>query len=114
MINFLFKPGKAILALFAICLVTPILYLFYLFSLPFFSLFEYDVFIYIFCPLVLILFVTMFLDKRYKTRLRQYVFAAFGVLAFCLLVYPSLQKWIMKDAEKKGDALFHAIHRYKA
>jgi hypothetical protein len=56
----------------------------------------------------------MLLDKKYKTGLRRYVFTAVGVMVFCLLVYPFLQRWIVNDTEKKGDILFHAVTRYKS
>lgn len=111
--NNLTKPGFFTLFLFGLFTVTAILYVFYRFALPFFSLFSYAVFIYVGIPLILFLVATILIDVKFKTKFKSYGIVALVLFICCLLLFPKVKSFIEEDTEIRGQKLVEAIQRYK-
>ena len=111
--NTLTKPGSFLLVLFALLTVPTILYAFYRFSLPFINFFSLSVFMYVATPLIVFLIVTFYLDINFKTKLKRYSILAAILFICCLLIFPRVRAFIVKDTEIKGQKLVEAIQSYK-
>jgi hypothetical protein len=111
--NTLTKPGSFLLVLFALFIVPTILYAFYRFSLPFFNFFSLSIFIYVATPLIVFLLVTFYIDIKLKTKLKSYSILAAILFICCLLIFPKVKDFIVKDTEIKGQKLVEAIQSYK-
>ena len=111
--NTLTKPGYYLLILFGLLTVPTILYIFYRFSLPFLNFFSLSVSIYVATPLIVFLIVTFYLDIKFKTKFKRYSILAVVLFICCLLLFPIVKNFIVKDTEIKGQKLVNAIHSYK-
>ena len=111
--NTLTKPGSFLLILFGLFTVPAILYAFYRFSLPWFNFFTYSVFIFVAIPLIAFIIITFGLDTKFKTKLKRYSILAAILFIICLLIFPSVKTFIVKDTEIKGQKLVEAIESYK-
>jgi len=111
--NTLTKPGTFLLVLFALFTVPTILYAFYRFSLPFFNFFTLYVFMYVVTPLIVFLIITFYIDIKFKTKLKRFSILAAALFICCLLIFPTVKAFIVKDTEFKGQKLVDAIQNYK-
>ena len=111
--NTLTKPGSFLLVLFALFTVPMILYAFYRFSLPFINFFSLSVLMYVATPLIVFLIVTFYLDIKFKTKLKRFSILAAILFICCLLIFPRVKAFIVKDTEIKGQKLVDAIQSYK-
>jgi hypothetical protein len=59
------------------------------------------------------LLITIFIDRKYKTKLKPYSLLALGIFLFCLVIFPSTKEWIIKNTESKGNILVKGIKDYK-
>jgi len=111
--NTLTKPGSFLLILFGLFAVPTILYAFYRFSLPFFNFFAYSVSIFVVTPLIIFLIVSFIVDSKFSTKLKRYSILAAVLFICCLLIFPKVKAFIVKDTEIKGQKLVVAIQSYK-
>ena len=111
--NTLTKPGSFLLVLFGLLTVPAMLYAFYRFSLPWFNFFAYSVSIFVATPLIIFLVVTVFIDSKFSTKLKRYSILAAVLFICCLLIFPKVKTFIIKDTEIKGQKLVDAIESYK-
>ena len=111
--NILKKPGYFPLIIFSLLAVPAILYVFYRFSLPFFNFFTQEVFLFIAAPIIIFLILTFFIDRKFNTKLKSYSILTAVLFIGCLLIFPKLKTFIVKDTEIKGQKLVEAIQSYK-
>ena len=108
------KPGILILSLFSILTTISILFAFYWFSLPFFNMWTGEVVMYILIPLLSLLVTSILIDRTFDTQFKRYSLLSLILFIFCLVLFPTVKSWIIKDSERRGAILVQAIKAYKA
>lgn len=107
------KPGTFILILFGLLIVPIIMYAFYRISLPFFNFFANDVLLFVVMPIIISVLVSYYLDFKLHTKLKRYSILALILFICCLLIFPKVKSYIIRDTEIKAEKLVEEIQRYK-
>ena len=111
--NTLTKPSPFILIIFGLLTVPIIIYVFYRISLPFFNFFTQDVFLFVATPIIISLLITFYLDLKFQTKLKRYSVLAAVLFICCLLIFPKVKTFIVRDTENKGQEIVRGIQSYK-
>ena len=107
------KPGTFHLILFGLLIVPIIMYAFYRISLPFFNFFANDVLLFVAMPIIISVLVSYYLDFKLNTKLKRYSILAGILFICCLLIFPKLKSYVIRDTEIKAEKLVEEIQRYK-
>ncbi len=107
------KPGTFILILFGLLIVPIIMYAFYRISLPFLNFFANDVLLFVAIPIIISVLISYFIDFKLKTKFKRYSILAGILFICCLLIFPKLKSYIIRDTEIKAEKMVEEIQRYK-
>ncbi|MFC4263966.1 hypothetical protein ACFOWM_13815 [Ferruginibacter yonginensis] len=107
------KPRSFLLVLFGLFTTTVLLFALYRISLPFYNFYKYYLLIYIAIPLLSILAITIFLDKKYNFKMKRYSILAIILFLICIAIFPKFKNYIILDTEIKAEKLVIGIQQFR-